>query len=167
MTDISFDIAIQNSSKLDVAQVPPAFTALLENGMPFTKQQLMGKLTILYFYPHDGTPTCTTQAINLQKNKAQLGKLGYRIIGVSTDSARKHQNFKRRCQLGFTLVSDPHLSLCEAFGVWGEKTTFGKQYSGIHRTTFILNERAEVTHRIDKVVAGDHAQQIINLLNNQ
>ena len=148
-------------NKLEVGKPAPKSLGLDQNGKEIKLEQYAGKKLIVYFYPHDNTPTCTTQSCNLRDNYDSLKMEGYEVIGVSADSAKKHQNFIKKFNLPFDLIADTEHKLLKSFGVWGEKTTFGKTYEGIHRTTFVIDEKGTVVNRIDKVKAKDHAQQIM------
>lgn len=116
---------------------------------------------MLYFYPQDNTPTCTVEACNLRDNYEALQKQGYVVLGVSPDSEKKHQNFIEKQKLPFDLLADTDLTFCNAFGVWAEKTTFGKTYMGVVRTTFIINEKGIIEEVIEKVESKRHAEQIL------
>lgn len=140
----------------------PEFTVNDQNGNPVSLKDFSGKKLALYFYPKDNTPTCTEQACNLRDNIALLKKKGIAVIGVSVDSEKKHQNFKNKFSLPFPLLSDTDHELVDAYGVWGEKTLFGKKYMGTHRVTFLINEKGSIDDIIDKVTAKDHAQQILD-----
>jgi peroxiredoxin Q/BCP len=140
----------------------PAFTVNDQNGNPVSFKDFSGKKLALYFYPKDNTPTCTEQACNLRDNIAPLKKKGIAVVGVSVDSEKKHQNFKNKFSLPFPLLADTDHELVDAYGVWREKTLFGKKYMGTHRVTFLINEKGRIDHIIDKVTAKDHAQQILD-----
>lgn len=139
----------------------PAFTAINEKGETVSLSDYKGKKLVLYFYPQDNTPTCTVEACNLRDNYKQFQKQGYEILGVSPDSAKKHTNFIQKHQLPFSLLADEDLSIIKAYGVWGEKTTFGKTYDGVLRTTFVINEKGIIEKVIDKVQSKVHTEQIL------
>lgn len=145
-------------------QPAPAASAKDQNGNSISTADLKGRKVILFFYPEDGTPTCTTEACNLRDNYADIKALGYEVYGVSMDSEKKHQSFIAKHQLPYTLISDPARSFIEAFGAWGEKQMYGKKYMGILRSTFVLNESGTITHVIAKVKAKEHAQQLREVL---
>lgn len=121
---------------------------------------LLGKKTVLYFYPKDNTPGCTAQACNLNENLDFLRAKGFQVIGVSTDSDKSHEKFKSKYQLQFPLVSDESQEIVNAFGVWVEKSMYGKTYMGIARTTFVIDEKGIITDIITKVDTKNHTEQI-------
>lgn len=143
----------------------PAFVGKDQNGKEISLEKLKGKKVILYFYPQDNTPTCNEEACNLRDNHTKLKKKGFRVIGVSADSMRKHQNFIKKFDLPFDLIADVDMEIIKAYGVWGEKTLFGRTYDGILRTTFVIDEQGVIVKRIDNVKSREHAQQILNELN--
>ncbi|MEM6722455.1 MAG: thioredoxin-dependent thiol peroxidase, partial [Bacteroidota bacterium] len=116
----------------------PDFKGLDQDGKEISLAQFDGKKLILFFYPKDGTPTCTTEACNLRDNIGALKKAGFEVVGVSSDSQRKHQNFIKKHELPFPLIADQDLAVHHAFGVWGLKKFMGKEYDGTHRTTFVI-----------------------------
>jgi peroxiredoxin Q/BCP len=121
---------------------------------------LIGKKTVLYFYPKDNTPGCTAQACNLNENLDALQAKGYQVIGVSTDSNKSHDKFIAKFQLKFSLISDESQAIVQAFGVWVEKSMYGKSYMGIARTTFVFDEMGIITDIITKVDTKNHTEQI-------
>lgn len=142
----------------------PEFQSTTTEGVTFTLNDIVGSPTILYFYPKDNTSGCTLEAKSLRDGKEELARRGYKIIGVSPDSVRSHQNFCSKHELNFTLLADTDHSLAEAVGVWQKKKMYGREYMGIVRTTFILDADARVTHIIEKVDTKDSYAQIINIL---
>lgn len=142
----------------------PEFQSTTTEGVTFTLNDIVGSPTILYFYPKDNTSGCTLEAKSLRDGKEELARRGYKIIGVSPDSVRSHQNFCSKHELNFTLLADTDHSLAEAVGVWQKKKMCGREYMGIVRTTFILDADARVTHIIEKVDTKDSYAQIINIL---
>jgi thioredoxin-dependent peroxiredoxin len=147
---------------LEIGKPAPDFSQKNQDGNIVKLSDFKGKKVLLYFYPQDNTPTCTVQTCNLNQNLAELKKVGYTVIGVSEDSEKSHQKFIKKFDLGFDLISDEDHQLIDKYQVWGEKTTFGKTYMGLKRTTFLINEQGIVTHIIDKVEAKKHAEQVIN-----
>ena len=123
-----------------------------------------GKKIVLYFYPKDSTPGCTSEACNLRDNYSNLRKSGYEVIGVSVDSVKSHQRFKEKNSLPFPLISDSDKRLVEEFGVWGEKKLAGRTYMGTYRTTFIIDEDGVVERVIGpkEIKVKDHASQILS-----
>lgn len=121
---------------------------------------LIGQKTVLYFYPKDNTPGCTAQACNLNENLDGLRAKGFQVVGVSTDSDKSHEKFKSKYQLQFPLVADESQKIVNAFGVWVEKSMYGKSYMGIARTTFVIDEKGIITDIITKVDTKNHTEQI-------
>ena len=154
-------------AKLNVGDMAPDFTGLTQEGNSLSLSDLKGSRTVLYFYPKDNTSGCTLEAKSLRDGKAELAERGYRIIGVSPDSERSHQNFCAKHELNFTLLADTDHSICEAFGVWAEKSMYGRKYMGVVRTTFLLDEEGRITHIFNKVKTAEHYQQIVNELDKK
>lgn len=140
------------------------FTVKTEAGVDFTLADLKGSPTVLYFYPKDNTSGCTLEAKSLRDGKEELKRRGYKIVGVSPDSVKSHQGFCAKHELNFTLLADTDHTLSEAMGVWQLKRMYGREYMGIVRTTFLLDEEARVTHIINKVDTKDSFGQIVKLL---
>lgn len=139
----------------------PDFSAKTESGEVVSAEGLLGKKYVLYFYPADNTPTCTKQACNLRDNHGALTAAGYTVYGVSPDGEKSHNKFITKYDLPFSLLIDEDKTLCEAFGVWGMKKSFGREYMGVKRTTFVIDETGIVTKVIAKVKAADHTNQIL------
>jgi len=139
----------------------PDFNTKDEQGNPVLLADFKGKKLVLYFYPADSTPTCTVEACNLRDNFEALRNAGYHVLGVSPDSATKHQNFIKKHSLPFPLLMDEDHAIIKAYGVWGPKVTFGKAYDGLLRTTFIIDENGVIERVIDKVESKRHAEQIM------
>ena len=154
-------------AKLNVGDMAPDFTGLTQEGNSLSLSDLKGSRIVLYFYPKDNTSGCTLEAKSLRDGKAELAERGYRIIGVSPDSERSHQNFCAKHDLNFTLLADTDHSICEAFGVWKEKSMYGRKYMGVVRTTFLLDEEGRITHIFNKVKTAEHYQQIVNELDKK
>lgn len=125
-----------------------------------SKKELKGKKLVLYFYPKDNTPGCTTQACNLRDNYEDLTKKGFVILGVSPDSEASHEKFTEKHNLPFKLIADTEKELINAFGVWGEKKNYGKVYQGLHRTTFIIDENGVIENIFKKPQTKVHTEQI-------
>lgn len=147
--------------KLTIGDQAPAIDALDENGKSFQLSSLKGKKVVLYFYPKDNTPGCTKQACNLKDNYSELQKRGYEVIGVSADDEIKHQKFIAKFDLPFKLLADTDKKVINDYGVWGPKKFMGKEYDGIHRTTFIIDEEGKIEDIIEKVKTKEHSAQII------
>jgi peroxiredoxin Q/BCP len=148
---------------LKVGDKVPVFKAKDEDGNEISLKNYLGKKIVLYFYPKDDTPTCTKQACNLRDNYKKLKSEGYEIFGVSTDDEKSHKKFIKKYDLPFKLIADSDKKLNELFGVWQEKTTFGKTYMGTVRTTFVINEKGIIEEIISKVVSAEHADQILHI----
>lgn len=144
----------------------PEFGVKDQDGRLHQLSDYKGKKIALYFYPKDLTPGCTTQSCNLRDNYTELRKAGFEVIGVSADTEKKHVQFIDKHQLPFTLLADTDKKLINAYGVWGPKKFMGKEFDGINRTTFIIDEQGFIKKVIDKVETKNHAEQIINILNN-
>ena len=142
----------------------PDFSLPTQNGDTLSLADLKGGKTVLYFYPKDNTSGCTLEAKSLRDGKEELTQRGSRIVGVSPDSERSHQNFCTKHELNFTLLADTDKSMCQAYGVWVEKSMYGRKYMGVARKTFLLDEECRITHIFDKVKTADHYRQIINEL---
>lgn len=150
--------------KINIGDLIPDFKSVTQDGADFSIDDLKGSPTVLYFYPKDNTSGCTLEAKSLRDGKEELLRRGYKIVGVSPDSVKSHQNFCSKHELNFTLLADTDHSLSEALGVWQLKKMCGREYMGIVRTTFILDAEARVTHVIKKVDTKDSYGQIIKLL---
>ena len=154
-------------TNIKVGEQIPQFTSMTTEGAAFTLDDLKGSPTVLYFYPKDNTSGCTLEAKSLRDGKEELKRRGYKIVGVSPDSVKSHQNFCSKHELNFTLLSDADHSLSEALGVWRLKKMCGKEYMGIVRTTFLLDAEARITDIIEKVDTKDAYGQIVKLLDNK
>ena len=139
----------------------PSFEVVDQDGNKVTSESLIGKKTIIYFYPKDNTPGCTAEACNLRDNYQALIDQGYNVVGVSKDSAASHRKFADKFSLPFTLLSDPSTTMLQDFGAWGEKKMCGKVCVGTLRRTFIFDENGILTRVIEKVDTKNHASQIL------
>ena len=146
---------------LNVGDQAPEVNAKDENGKTFQLSTHKGKKIVLYFYPKDNTPGCTAQACNLKDNYAELQKRGYEVVGVSADDEVKHQKFITKYDLPFTLLADTDKKVSQDYGVWGLKKFMGKEYDGIHRTTFVIDEEGKIEEIIQKVKTKVHTEQIL------
>jgi peroxiredoxin Q/BCP len=144
--------------KLQIGDKAPAISMVDSDGNTFSIPN--GRNIVLYFYPKDNTPGCTAQACNLNENLSSLEAKGFQVIGVSIDSNSSHTKFKSKYNLQFPLLSDPEHQLAESFGVWVEKSMYGKQYMGVARTTFIISSTGIITDIIEKVDTKNHSSQI-------
>ncbi|MEO6720668.1 MAG: thioredoxin-dependent thiol peroxidase [Ferruginibacter sp.] len=139
----------------------PAFKGKDQNGNMISLADFKGKKIILYFYPEDDTPTCTVQACNLRDNFGLLKQNGFTVLGVSPDEVKKHKKFEAKYQLPFTLVSDPDHTIIDKYGLWGEKQLYGRNYMGLHRTTFLIDEKGIIRKIFLKPKNKQHAEEII------
>ena len=146
---------------LKVGDKMPYFEVMDQNGNTVTSESLLGKKTIIYFYPKDNTSGCTAEACNLRDNHEALIAKGYNVVGVSKDSAASHKKFAEKYELPFTLLADTSTEMLQAFGAWGEKKMYGKTVMGTIRKTFIFDENGILTEIIEKVDTKNHAAQII------
>ncbi len=147
--------------KLKVGDQAPDINATIQDGSSFKLSDLRSKKVILYFYPKDNTPGCTKQACNLRDNYNVLLENGYKVYGVSADSAAKHIKFIEKFELPFDLLVDEEMTIINDYGVWGPKKFMGKEYDGIHRTTFVIDEEGKIEDIIIKVKTKEHAEQIL------
>ena len=148
-------------SKLQIGDKAPEINAVDQNGNNITLEQYQGKKVVLYFYPKDMTPGCTAQSCNLSDNYNVLQKNGYDVIGVSCDSVKRHQKFIEKYSLPFNLISDEDQKVVNDYGVWQLKKFMGREYMGIVRTTFIIDENGKIEDIITKVNTKEHTSQII------
>ncbi|TXB61875.1 thioredoxin-dependent thiol peroxidase [Phaeodactylibacter luteus] len=142
----------------------PDFSGIDQNGETVSLADFKGKKLILFFYPKDNTPGCTAEACNLRDNYSILQEKGYALLGVSPDSAKKHQNFISKHELPFPLLADTEKEVLNAYGVWGLKKFMGREYDGVHRTTFIINEEGVIAEVIAKVKTKAHSEQILEAM---
>ncbi len=142
----------------------PAFKGLNQNGEWVSSENFKGEKLILYFYPKDNTPGCTAESCNLSDNYQYWLAKGYEVIGVSPDSVASHKKFADKFSFPFNLIADTEKEILQAYGVWGEKSMYGKKYMGVLRTTFIINENGIIDEVFESVKTGDHTNQIIQTL---
>ncbi|CAG4991125.1 Putative peroxiredoxin bcp [Dyadobacter sp. CECT 9275] len=148
--------------ELQVGDVAPDFTAKDQDGKEIKLSAFKGKKVIMYFYPKDDTPGCTAQACNLRDNYDVLLQKGYVVLGVSVDSEKSHLKFIKKFNLPFPLIADTEHAIVEKYGVWVEKSMYGRTYMGTARTTFVLDEDGVITEIIEKVDTKDHTDQILH-----
>lgn len=149
---------------LQIHDKAPDFSMPTDEGQTITLSDLKGQAFILYFYPKDNTPGCTKQACTFSEQLPEFEKLGVRVIGVSKDSLKKHENFRKKHDLKITLASDENNDVCERYGVWKEKSMYGKQFMGIERTTFLIDETGAIKHIWPKVKVAGHIENILEKL---
>ena len=149
---------------LKVGDLAPDFELESDGGENVRLSDFRGRRVVLYFYPKDNTPGCTTEACELRDRQPKLRRRGAVVLGISPDSVKSHQKFKAKYDLPFALLSDPDHSAAEAYGAWGEKKMYGKTYEGILRTTFIINEDGRVEQVFEKVKPKGHGDQVVDAL---
>ena len=146
---------------LKIGDRMPDFEVMDQDGATVSSKDLIGKRTVVYFYPKDNTSGCTAEACSIRDNYEHLLAQGYNVVGVSKDSAASHRRFKDKYDLPFTLLSDTSTTMQQAFGAWGEKKMYGKTVMGTIRRTFIFNEDGILERIIEKVDTKNHAEQIL------
>lgn len=139
----------------------PTFKGKNQNGESVSLSDFKGKNIVLYFYPQDDTPGCTAQACNLRDNFGLLKNKGFEVIGVSPDEVAKHKKFEGKYDLPFTLLADPELKIIEKYGVWGEKSMYGKKYMGLIRTTFLIDDKGVIRKIFSKPKTKEHSEEIL------
>jgi thioredoxin-dependent peroxiredoxin len=151
-------------STLQVGDSAPDFTATTDSGATIKLSDYRGKRVVLYFYPKDDTPGCTTQACGFRDNYLAIEEQNAVVLGVSPDGAKSHQKFKTKFNLPFTLVADEDHSIAEAYGVWVEKSMYGKQYMGIERSHFVIDENGKIVDAQVKVKPEDSVARAVAAL---
>ena len=150
------DITLQPGDKA------PAFKGVDQDGNVISLSDYRGQRVILYFYPKDNTPGCTAQACNLRDNYDELTGLGYQVIGVSGDSVKSHKKFEEKFDLPFPLIADEDKIILDAYGVYGNKKFMGRSFLGIHRTTFLIDEKGIIKAIITKPETKNQARQVLD-----
>ena len=145
----------------------PPFSGKDQEGMEVSLEKLAGRKVILYFYPKDNTPGCTAEACNLRDNHGELREMGFEVIGVSADSEKSHQKFISKYDLPFKLISNTGKEILDAYGAWGKKKMFGREYKGILRKTFVIDEKGVILKIFNKVETGNHTTQILKALEEE
>lgn len=143
----------------------PDFSGVDQFGKSISLGDFKGRKLVIYFYPKDDTPGCTKEACNLRDNHESLLEKGFAVVGVSPDAEASHKKFTEKYQLPFSLIPDTDLKIIKAYGAWGKKNMYGKEYEGLLRTTFIVNEEGIIEEVIKKVKTDDHTNQIFKLYN--
>ncbi len=146
---------------LKIGDKAPAFIGIDQDGQPVSLSDFTGRKLVLYFYPKDDTPGCTAEACSLRDDHSALRKAGYDVLGVSPDKATKHKKFAAKYDLPFRLLADTEKEAANAYGVWGPKKFMGREYDGINRTTFLIDEKGVIEDIITKVRSKDHGTQIL------
>ena len=147
--------------KLNIGDKAPNFSCKNEKGELVSLKDFKGKNLVLYFYPKDDTPGCTAEACDLRDNYQNFLSKGFEILGVSPDSEKKHQKFISKYELPFSLLADEDHAVAEAYGVWAEKSMYGRKYMGILRTTFVIDSNGIISNIIEKVDTKAHTKQLI------
>ena len=153
------------ASDLKVGQKAPDFTVMDDKGEKVKLADLKGKKVVLYFYPKDDTPGCTKEACAFRDGIDRIKKSGAVVLGVSADSVESHKKFKNKFDLNFPLLADTEKKIIEAYGVWKEKSMYGKKYMGIERTTFVIDENGKIAHIFPKVKVDQHYDEVLEALN--
>ena len=146
---------------LEEGMKAPMFSGVDQDGKAVSLKDFKDKKVVLYFYPQDDTHTCTVEACNLRDNFSALKKAGIEILGVSPDNEKSHKKFEKKYNLPFRLIADTDRKIVDAYGVWGEKTTFGKTYMGLMRTTFLIDEKGVIKKIIWKPKSKVHSEEIM------
>jgi peroxiredoxin Q/BCP len=149
------------STHLKPGDKAPAFSGKNQKGNKISLSDLKGKKIVLYFYPEDDTPACTTQSCNLRDNYTVLQKAGYTIIGISPNDECSHQKFASKYTLPFSLLPDPDHKIIDKYGVWGEKNLYGRKFMGLHRTTFVIDEQGIIRKIFLRPKTQAHAEEIL------
>jgi peroxiredoxin Q/BCP len=142
----------------------PSFSLQSDTGETVTLDGLRGKKVVLYFYPKDDTPGCTTEACEFRDSWKAVQKTGAALFGVSPDRIESHQKFRKKYDLPFPLLADPEHAVAEAYGAWGEKVRYGRKYEGILRTTFVIDEKGKIAKVFEKVKPEGHAKEVLEAL---
>lgn len=149
---------------LEVGSLAPDFEVTTHSGDRVSLAALRGSHVALYFYPKDNTPGCTAQACNLEEHLGALADAGVKVIGVSPDDDASHAGFAEQHQLSFPLIADPEHEIISAYGVWGEKSNYGKTYMGLARTTFLIDPEGKIVHVFKRPKTKAHAEEILSKL---
>jgi peroxiredoxin Q/BCP len=151
---------------IEPGDAAPDFTLPDQDGNPVTLSDLRGQKVVVYFYPKADTPGCTTQACGVRDNQAAYEKTGARVLGVSPDPVKAVKKFHDKQDLNFTLLADEDKQVVEDYGVWVEKSMYGRKYMGAERSTFIVGEDGKVTHVLRKVKPGEHDKLVLDALSS-
>ena len=150
---------------LEVGDAAPPFEGVNQNNEKISSDDYVGSKWVIYFYPKDNTPGCTAQACSLRDGYDALRNHGIKVLGVSADGVKSHDKFASKFDLPFALLADEDKEVINKFGVWGPKKFMGREYEGIHRVSFVIDEKGVITHVIPKPKTKDHANEILGLLN--
>ena len=152
------------ATHLQEGKKAPSFIGLDQDGNKVSLADFKGQKVVLFFYPEDDTPTCTIQACNLRDNYGLLKKAGFKVIGISPDNEKSHIKFKEKFDLPFTLLADPQHKIINKYGVWGMKNLYGREYMGLHRTTFVIDEKGYIQKIFLRPKNKQHAEEILKLI---
>ncbi len=139
----------------------PAFSGETQDGTTVSLKEFLGKPVVLFFYPKDDTPGCTTEACSFRDEYAALKGAGAAVLGISPDSAKSHAKFAEKHALPYPLVADPEKKIVQAYGVWGEKSLYGRKYMGVARTTFVIDAKGRIAHVFERVKPLGHAREVV------
>jgi peroxiredoxin Q/BCP len=151
-------------AELKVGQKAPDFTLADDSGQKVKLSDFKGKKVVLYFYPKDDTPGCTKEACSFRDGFAEIKSRGAIVLGVSADSVDSHKKFKSKFELNFPLLADPDKKMIENYGVWKEKSMYGRKYMGIERTTFVIDPQGKISHIFPKVKVAEHYDEVLEAL---
>ena len=151
----------ENNMVLEVGQKAPEFSLVDNEGQAHRLSDYQGKTIVVYFYPKDDTPGCTKEACSFRDSYEDYRKAGVEIIGISPDSEKSHSKFKKKHDLPFVLLSDPEHQVCEAFGVWGLKKMYGREYESVFRTTFIIGPDGTIKRVFENIKPSDHSEEVL------
>ena len=149
------------ATHLQEGQKAPAFTGVDQDGKKISLSDLKGQKLVIFFYPEDDTPTCTVQACNLRDNYSLLEKNGFKVIGISPDDEKSHRKFREKFSLPFTLIADPQHRIIHKYAVWGPKKLYGRDYMGLYRTTFVIDEKGIIKKIFLRPKNKAHAEEIL------
>ena len=148
-------------SELNIGDKAPLFEGVDQNNETIKSYNFLGKKVVVFFYPKASTPGCTAEACNLRDNYERFLNKNYEVIGISADSVKRQKNFSDKNNLPFSLIADEDKNIIKAFGVWGPKKFMGKEFDGIHRTTFVIDENGNIENIITKVQTKNHTEQLL------
>ena len=149
-----------SKKELKTGQAAPDFNLPVDGGGYISLAQFAGRKLVIFFYPKDDTPGCTTQSCGFRDQQKEFENAGVQVIGLSKDSVKSHEKFKAKHNLNFPLASDEHSDTCEKYGVWAEKSMYGKKYMGIERTTFLIDEQGKIAQIWRNVKVPGHVEDV-------
>jgi peroxiredoxin Q/BCP len=155
---------VKTPSEIGIGDIAPAFEAADDQGKSHSLKDYKGKTVVLYFYPKDNTPGCTTEACGFRDNFARVKSKGAIVLGVSPDDAKSHEKFKQKFDLPFPLLADTDKKICTAYGVWKEKSMYGRKYMGVERSTFVIGPDGKIKALWRKVSVAGHVDEVLKSL---